>query len=341
MKSLVEPWPARVRYPIVLATTVTGRFVPSLGYRAWDLALRDHRDAFEEIVRLRPDVIVANDWNALPIAVRAQARTGAKIVADLHEYAPLHWENRKVWMALISPMIDFHLRRAAPHIASAVTVCQTIAERYEREYGLRCGVVRNIPAAKQLASFRATDPGKIRLVHHGNATRDRMLHLMVEAVAKSDARYSLHFHLIDNDRAYLEELKRLSSTMAPGRVSFDDPMPPAEIVSTIARYDMGIHLLPPSNFNHYAALPNKFFDFVFAGLGVCVGPSPEMARIVKEHGCGIVVPSFEPDDIAAALNRMTAPELDAMKQRAIAACASFSPQREMQTMRDAVARVLA
>ena len=88
------------------------------------------------------------------------SKLGAKVVLDLHEYAPLHWENRTYWMALIAPMIDYTLRQYTTQVALAITVANTIAERYLEEYGLRCEVIRNIPVAQgrnRLQSHRIVD----------------------------------------------------------------------------------------------------------------------------------------------------------------------------------------
>jgi hypothetical protein len=145
--------------------------------------------------------------------------------------------------------------------------------------------------------------------------------------------------LIAIDRRYLDWLRALAARTAPGRVHFEPPMPPEQVVPTLSAYDLGIHVLPPLSFNHRVALPNKFFEFMFAGLAICVGPSPEMARVVREHGCGVVVPSFDPLDIAEHLARLSAADIDAMKRRSIAACAHFLPEHEMRVLRDVVARV--
>lgn len=42
-------------------------------------------------------------------------------------------------------------------------------------------------------------------------------------------------------------------------------------------------MIPPATFNHIWCLPNKFFDFLQARLGIVTGPSPERARIVDEE----------------------------------------------------------
>ncbi|WP_284297550.1 hypothetical protein [Homoserinibacter gongjuensis] len=68
---------------------------------------------------------------------------------------------------------------------------------------------------------------------------------------------------------------------------------------------MGLSIFPPTTFNLAWCLPNKFFDFIQARLGVIVGPSPEMKRFVDDYEVGLVLPDFEPASLAAALEALT------------------------------------
>lgn len=58
------------------------------------------------------------------------------------------------------------------------------------------------------------------------------------------------------------------------------------------------------NFNNANALPNKFFDYVQARLGVIVGPSPEMSWVVHERSLGLVTGEFSTRSLTAALNTL-------------------------------------
>jgi glycosyltransferase involved in cell wall biosynthesis len=339
MVSLSAPRHSLMRSAAVLGAALLGRAVADLGYPAWSSINPEHRAAERALVAAQPALIVANDWQALPAAVRAARRAGARVVADLHEYAPVLWDHDKVRKQLFAPLIDYHLRAAQPRLAAAVTVNQTIAERYRELYGIDCEVVRNIPSAREPEPFRPTDPSAIRLVHHGVANRERRLDRMIEAVALCPPHLSLHFMLVDQDGG-LQELKDLASRVAPGRIHFDPVVKPHEIVPTIARFDVGFYLLTPGTFNQHAALPNKYFEFLFAGLAVCVGPSPEMARLTREHGCGVVTPSFEPAAAADVLRKLEPSAIDEMKRRSIQACASLRPEHEASVMREVVNRAL-
>ena len=159
---------------------------------------------------------------------------------------------------------------------------ETIAEKYKEDFGFHSTVVLNTPEYVPLPE-KFVNPENITLVHHGIAKRDRNLELMIRTLDLCDGRYTLHFILADHDPGYIQYLKQLSDQLVPGRVWFHDPIPPDKIVHTIAQHDIGFFLLPPVNENYKYALPNKFFDFIMAGLAVCIGPSPSMSKILKKH----------------------------------------------------------
>ena len=113
-------------------------------------------------------------------------------------------------------------------------------------------------------------------------------------------------------------------------VSMVPPVPMTGIVPAINSYDIGLFLLEPTNFNYRYALPNKLFEFVQARLAVAIGPSPEMARLVRQFGCGVVADSFLPQDLAARLNALSSDEIVAMKRNAAAAAGPLAHEETMR-----------
>lgn len=83
-----------------------------------------------------------------------------------------------------------------------------------------------------------------------------------------------------------------------------EPVPMHRIVSFASTYDIGVFLLPPTNFNYRNALPNKLFEFIQARLAVAIGPSPQMAAVVREWNCGIVSDDFTPASLGENLQRL-------------------------------------
>ncbi len=277
-----------------------GRLLPAV-YERWYWREPLYRDTWDILRTVDVDLIHANDWTMLPLAIRYAEERGARVVFDAHEYAPLQAAHLDWWDRRFPHVIQWLLETYAPRADAFLTVCDDIAERYATELGVEPVVVFNAPERVALRE-RATHDG-FELVHHGGASPHRHLDLMVRAVGLSQEDTSLHFRLV-GDPDYVDSLRALADDVAPGRVHFHDPVPPRDIVPTIARHDAGIYPLRPVNYNHEVALPNKVFDFVAAELPLIIGPTPGMRRFVDEHGVGVVAASFEPADLAIAIDEL-------------------------------------
>ena len=287
-----------------------------------------YREAEKKALSTRCHAYHANDWNTLQIAASAARKNKAALVLDLHEYAPLEYEEDPRWNVQ-KRFITYVLNKYSPNVAVSITVAAPIAERYRKEFGLDPIVIMNAPEKENQFPQRAINL-PIKLIHHGAASSIRYPELMIETIALCDERYNLHFMFLHNE--YVDELKILAKKLAPGRVCFHNPVSPGDIVHKISEFDVGFYILPPTNYNNLVALPNKFLDFICAGLAVCIGPSPSMAQIVKEYGFGVVCDTFDPKDMASLLNKVSSEEWKKMKQSARIASNELNAEKEMKKL---------
>lgn len=283
----------------------------------------------------RWDAVVANDVDAVGLALAQRSAHG--VHADLHEYAPRQKEDVRRWRLFVAPFIRWMCRRFVVRADSVTTVGEGIADEYKREYSIHADVVTNAAPYAELTPTPVADP--IRLVHSGAALRDRNILAILDAVEATRTEVALDLYLTPNDPAFLEEVRARAAASA--RITLHDPVPYAQLSGVLNAHDVGIHLLPPVNFNNTWALPNKFFDYVQARLGVVIGPSPEMARVLVEHGFGAVSGGFTADDLVTTLDGMSADDVTAWKQAAHAASRELSGERQADVWASAVAALLA
>jgi hypothetical protein len=125
------------------------------------------------------------------------------------------------------------------------------------------------------------------------------------------------------------------------RIRFLDPVPMEQLVALSSNYDIGLFLLPATNFNYQMALPNKFFEFLQARLAVAIGPSPEMARLAQEFSCGIVAQEFSAKALGRALTSLTAEDIDRMKGGADRAARVLNAERNDAKFLSIVSSILA
>ncbi len=128
------------------ARMLAGRITPR-AFEQWYWAKPDHRQALQAVIESRPDLIHANEAIALPIAIEAARRTGAKVLFDAHEYSPDHRANTLAWRIMAQPLYTYIIARYAPQADAMITVEAHIARRYEETFGIpQVDVILNAPA---------------------------------------------------------------------------------------------------------------------------------------------------------------------------------------------------
>ena len=272
-----------------------------------------HATIIAELGALTFDVAIANDVTAINIVVPVALNKGARVIYDAHEFSPGQrvLTEKTAWSLYYSAYL---LGKYLPLCDDVMTVCQSIADEYVRWFDIKpLTVITNAPRFVELTPSSVL-PNRVRLVHHGLGLRPRELELMIKAVMLLDDRFSLDLFLLTPDQTYFEELKLLAEPCS--RIRFLPPVPSGEIAQALNAYDMGFYILPPVNFNHQHALPNKFFEFAQARLGIAIGPSNEMSSYVKKFGLGIVSTEFTPDAMAIALSKVTPERLNEFKENA-------------------------
>jgi hypothetical protein len=158
-------------------------------------------------------------------------------------------------------------------------------------------------------------------------------------VLQAGTSMTLDFYLAANDPAYLESLKERAAGAA--NITFHEPVPFTELVATLNTYDVGLHILAPTNFNNAYALPNKFFEYVQARLGLIIGPSPEMMRILRERDLGAVTADFTAEALAEVLRGLDRATVETWKKDSDAAARDLSAETQTPIWAAAVERIAA
>jgi glycosyltransferase involved in cell wall biosynthesis len=274
------------------------------------------------------DFIIANDIDTLPLAF--QLKGNARVIFDAHEYAPRHFENKKIWRLFFQPFYVALCEKYIPKTDAMLTVGSGLAIEYEKNFGVKPVIITNATRYHEMRPSEI-EQDKIKLVHHGIVNQSRRLELMIDMMQELDERFSLDMYLLPSDyasaqtKAYFESLKEKVSSHP--RIRILPPIKSQLVVSVLNQYDMGVFLIPPINFNYANTLPNKLFDFIQARLGIAIGPTPEMASIVKTYDNGVVGDDFTPGQLAKQLNALTAEKIRTFKMNSERAAAILNAEQ--------------
>lgn len=286
------------------------------------------------------DLYVANDWTALPAAAILAARHGGRLVYDSHELAVAEREEDARWRLLYGRLAGAVEERFIRSAALVTTVSEGIADAMAAAYRLRERpvVIRNVPVHRAMP-LRQPDPGRIRVLFQGLLAPGRG----IEALLRSVPLWRPEFHLVlrgPAGDAYRAELEALAgATGAGARIVFDPPRSPGQLVEAANEADIGIHPLEPVNRNNRLALPNKIFEYLMAGLAVCVSDLPELAAVVRRHDCGRLIGTVTPEAIADAVNGFSPSGIAGAKRNALAAARELCWEREREILIRAYAAI--
>lgn len=291
---------------------------------------------------LAPTLVISHDYFTANLGYRSAHAFNAKFAIDCHEYARGQFMHDEKWVKHIRPYVmafqDFYIARAD----AVTTVCDGIAELLNAEQDLKNNrkvvTIRSVPF-RNIQPFRPTGE-TIRVLYHGEIHYIRGIHKAI----KSMRLWREEFELVLRGNAsseYLESLKSLARECGvEKRVHFEPAVPFDQIIPEANKADIGyfVHkdLSPQKRF----VLPNKYFEYIMAGLALCVSDLPEMSRLLKQYQFGLLVPDYTEQDIADTINSFTRENIDSMKQASIRAAAELNWEQEQRRMLDLYEEIL-
>src|SRR5215212_4763186 len=263
-------------------------------------------------VRVRPTVVHANDWDALPIGYLIARLTGAKLIYDAHEL----WRDPAVHDGMPAALLDLGVRLEgwlARRADGVMTVSESIAaDMAENMKIVKPQVVRNLPLAKQSAVLPESDEerplrrqlglsDKVPVVlYQGRVSVRNGVEILLEAFRWVNPLTVLVYL---GYGPQVSSLKQQAKELGTGeRVFFHPAVPPNVLLSYTADATVGVIPIKGCSLHYRYCLPNKLFESLQAGLPVVVSDLPEMAAVVKRYGVGEVFPDGNAESLARTLN---------------------------------------
>jgi glycosyltransferase involved in cell wall biosynthesis len=229
----------------------------------------------------------------LPLWAKARL-SGGRFGYDAHEYFPEVIEVtdrprvKQVWEAIEAFMV--------PRTDYAYTVTSSLAQIFEKKYGRRFEVIRNVSPLQ-----RFVEPLKAEkyVLYQGAVNEGRGLETLLLAMR------GVHSRLVICGEGDLSEALR-EQTRALGieeKVQFRGFLLPEQLLEVTRGAYVGVMLLENRGLSYYYSLANKFFDYIHAGIPQIAVDFPEYRALNEKYQVADLVP-LEPDEISRSLNRL-------------------------------------
>ncbi len=276
------------------------------------------RTATRLVAKLDADLVFAT---STPLTVGLPGMKGARKLG-----VPFVFEVRDLWPELPialgivrNALLKRYLRRLERRIyfaaAHVVALAPGIAEGVCRT-GYPPPRVTMIPNSSDLDLFVPTDeplhderfgePGDFRAVFTGAHGVANGLDAVLDAAAELKRWRTTGIRIVmigeGNQRERLME--RTRQERLETHVCWVPPMPKEELARVLPRMDAGLMILRNIPAFYFGTSPNKFFDYIAAGLPVINNYPGWLAGLITEHRCGLAVPPDASKSLAEAIVRL-------------------------------------
>jgi glycosyltransferase involved in cell wall biosynthesis len=249
-----------------------------------------------------------------------------KVVYDAHELFSETPEVvrrpmiRRMWLAIE--------RFIVPKVDAAYTVSQSVADEFQRRYGRRFDLIRNLPVRelkikneelnqdesdsfdKQLTVNHLSEDSSF-ILHHsslrkiilyqGALNEGRGLETAVEAMQFIE---NAELWLIGEGdlskilRGYVERLG------LENKVKFLGFIVPDALPFYTAKADIGLHISEDKGLSYRYSLANKFLDYIQSEVPQICTQFPEYQRLNEQYGVALLIEKTDTQLLVAALNQL-------------------------------------
>jgi glycosyltransferase involved in cell wall biosynthesis len=259
----------------------------------------------------RPDVICANDYPTLRVAVAAKKRLGCEIVYDAHElyaYQPgMEFERSKLIFReerallryvdhgiVLNTMQANIMRRDSQWKGEYATCPNATSVPEEFDINVRHNRVRErlgIPEDHKIMMFQ------------GGINKARRTHYILQGMAQARTK-NVHMVFLTFG-SEIEEFRQLAFDLGlASRVHFLPFVPWEEIIYWAASAECGMLPYAVNDQNSAIGSPNKMFEFINAGTPM-IGPwnIPGIRDMLDGEGFGLTAPLYTVEDFAHVIDK--------------------------------------
>jgi glycosyltransferase involved in cell wall biosynthesis len=291
-----------------------------------------------KLVFSKAELLVSNDLDTLLPNYLVSRLKRIPLIYDSHELfcevpelrnAPL---KRRIWQSLEKMIV--------PRLKTAITVNESIAGIFEKEYSVKFHVIRNIATRTNILKYKTRQElglpahKTIVLMQGAGINMERGAEELIQAMTFVED--CLLLVIGSGDIWHLLE-RMVETNSLKNKVRMIKRIPAGELAHYTHNADLGVSLDKNTNLNYFYSLPNKIFDYIHAGVPILASRMPEIEKIITRFQIGEFIENHEPAHIAQRINDLrSSGRLATYRQNCNLAAAELDPEKERQKLKDLV-----
>jgi glycosyltransferase involved in cell wall biosynthesis len=243
----------------------------------------------------RMDGVCAIDLDTIMACLLVSKIKNLVRIYDAHEFFTEMKEVRtrsfvkKFWTAVE--------RTSVPQFKYGYTVSESLANEFKKQYKRDYLTIRNLPVLRQLD---AVTEDKKFLLAQGAVNEGRAFEWLIPAMR--GVPYKL---VVCGDGNFMPQLKELiRENKLEDKIELKGMLLPADLWPITQAATLGLGLAEKEGVHQFLALPNKFFDYIHAGLPQLAMAYPEYEKINTEFRVAVLIDELSIPKITEAINEI-------------------------------------
>ncbi len=242
-------------------------------------------------------------------------------IYDAHEYftelkeVRTRPEIKKIWTSIENFSV--------PEFEYCYTVSEGLAQAFQNIYKIKFETIKNFPVLQPIIH----QPSANKYLFYGGAVNEgRGFEYLIPAMRYIDCKL-----IIAGDGNYMVQLKELiRKNEVQSKVELLGMVLPQQLRQLCEKATLGLGLAEKEGVNQYLALPNKFLDYVHAGLPQLTMNYPEYIVINQQYFIAVLIDELSVEIISKKVNKILAnePLLEQMRKNCLLAKEIFNWQNE-------------
>ncbi|HYC38883.1 MAG TPA: glycosyltransferase [Chitinophagaceae bacterium] len=281
----------------------------------------------------RADLVCAVDLDTIVPCYLASRLKGMRRVYDAHE---LFCEMKEV---VTRPRVYRAWKKVegfcVPRFRNGYTVSAPIAGEFEKLYGVRYELIRNVPLLRPL---EVPDKTEKFVLYQGAVNEGRSFETLIPAFREAPAKL-----LIAGTGNFFRQAQDLvDRNQLNEKIKFLGPMLPGELAELTRKAWVGITLFENRGLSNYYSLANRFFDYLHAGVPqICVN-YPAYREINQQFEVALLIDDLNAATVSQALRLLLGNEElhSRLQKNCLRARQEFNWQKEESRLLQFYERVL-
>lgn len=257
---------------------------------------------------VKPTVVHCHDTPVLLSGVFIKFILRIKLIYDAHELET----NKNGQSEFISRLIAKIEKYSWPFIDHFISVSPSIISWYHKNYGFKPStLVLNSPLYKHTHNYKERFYSRYYFHEKYSVSKDKLIFLYlgllvpgrsINEIVKTFSNKHVKSHVVFVGHGTLQHEISLISKRN-NKIHLHPSVPHQDVVSLSRSADVGLCFVENVSLSDYYCLPNKLFEYAFAGLPILASNFPDISKIINKYNLGYCC-SLDKNKIAKIIQKI-------------------------------------